>query len=89
MDVLLDEGARLNSRTTQQINSLGKLIGSVEHQLKELKHSLGMYKKDPRKYQPQLENLEHAASATQSACSAIIRKVERMKYMSVEPDKLQ
>lgn len=41
----------------QFINIVDRLVGSVEESAKQLRHSIDLYKRDPRQYAPQLGNI--------------------------------
>lgn len=49
------------------VGRLERMVDTTEKQLKEMKHSLGLYKKDPAKNKTQLDNLAAAARSTMSA----------------------
>ena len=50
-------------------------IDSIERQVKEMRHSLKVFVSNPRKYEPQLENLASAAVTTMSSARGILRSL--------------
>jgi hypothetical protein len=59
------------------VNRLDRMVVNTETQLKEMKHSLEMYKKDPGKYQPQLDNFKAAVRSVQTMAEATLRIFEK------------
>ena len=43
------------------LRAMERMVDTMEDQLKEMKHSLGLYQKDPEKYAPQVQNFAAAA----------------------------
>ena len=59
-----------------------RLIPALEKQAKELKHALKMYKKDPGKYRPQLDNMEDAMNQLGSLHRVMERRLNKLRYGS-------
>lgn len=55
------------------VQKLERLIDAMEKEVKQMNTSLGLYKKDPGKYKPQLDNLTNSASSVRSAVNVILR----------------
>jgi prefoldin subunit 5 len=47
-------------------------IDAIERQIKEMRHSIKVYKSDPEKYLPQLQNLIQAATETANSSERIL-----------------
>jgi hypothetical protein len=50
-------------------------IGQIERQAREMRHSLSLYESNPRKYEPQLDNLAQAALDAKRAAEIILRTI--------------
>jgi prefoldin subunit 5 len=48
-------------------------IDSIEREIKEMRHSLKLYMSNPRKYEPQLENLAQAAMNAERSAKVVLR----------------
>lgn len=69
--------ARSQAQAADEINvhRLERLIESVEKEAKQMRSSLDLYKRDPGKYRPQIDNLVQSATSIQSAMRVILRSV--------------
>lgn len=48
-------------------------IDAIEKEVREMRHSLRVYKQDPGKYRPQLNNLAQAANVARRSAEHILR----------------
>lgn len=51
-------------------------IDVIEGEVKEMRHALKLFASNPRKYQPQLENLAMAAMDVSRSVKAILRALD-------------
>jgi prefoldin subunit 5 len=51
-------------------------IDAIENETKEMRHALKLFASNPRKYQPQLENLAMAAMNASRSVGAILRSLD-------------
>lgn len=63
---------------------LERAVDSVEEQVRTIRHGLDLYKKDPQKHLPQIENVEYAAIQLGSASKLILRAIGSKKTASDE-----
>lgn len=57
------------------VNKLERMVENTEKQLKEMKHSLSQYKRDPGANAPQLDNFASAVSSIMSAGRMVMRSM--------------
>lgn len=50
-------------------------IDAIADEVKEMRHALKVFASNPRKYEPQLENLAQAAVNTMRSARAILRSI--------------
>jgi len=55
------------------VQRIERLIDGIEREIKEMRHSLKLYTSNPRKYEPQLENLAQAAMNTTRSAEVLLR----------------
>ena len=63
--------------TDVNINRLERFVATVENQLRELRHSLDLYKKNPEKYKPQLSNFKAAVNTILGMGRVVMRLEDR------------
>ncbi len=51
-------------------------IDAIEREVKEMRHALKVFASNPRKYEPQLENLAMAAMNTSRSARDILRTLD-------------
>ena len=57
----------------KSLQRIERQIDAIGDEIKEMRHSLKTYASDPRKYEPQLENLAQAAVNTMRSARVILR----------------
>jgi len=53
-----------------------RLMDSLEDEVRQMRHSFATYRRDPRKYAPQLRNLGDSAAATARIARVILRTLD-------------
>ena len=84
------EAWKVDAFAMGELNNIGRLermVTTTERQLKELKHSLDLLKKDPQKYAPQEENFGAAVHQIMSAGKVALRSIYGPSYRVAEDDK--
>ena len=83
-DLIEDEGdykeKRARNREMHLASFERRLIPSLEKHVKELKHSIRLYKKNPEKYRPQLDNLDDAINQIGSLHQIMSRRVSKLRF---------
>jgi len=67
---------------TANIEHLERAVLVTEQQAKEMRHSLDLYKSDPAKYAPQLDNL---VSAARQSAKILVRFVLDTTRFAADP----
>lgn len=65
------------SLNASDINRIDRALAAAERELKQMNSSIGLYKRDPGRYQPQIENLASAAVGMRNAMNLLLRTVDR------------
>jgi len=73
-----DEGTDKQAAEAKiNIGRLERMVNNTEEQLKVMKHGLDLYKKDPGRYAPQLDNIANAAGSVMSTAKMGLRALGR------------
>jgi hypothetical protein len=81
MDTKEDHEKRAKRIRDQHVAVFEKRFApAIGRYAKEINHSIRLYKKDPGKYRPQLDNLEDAINELGSVHRAMERRLQKLKY---------
>lgn len=67
---------------TASADRLERVVSSIEHEAKEMRHALDTYNKDPGRNAPQLDNLKASAASISTVLRTLDRALSSMKTAS-------
>lgn len=74
---------KFKSAADVNVSRLERMVSNTEMQLKEMRHSLELYKKDPGRNQPQLDNFAAAVDSLSSMARVTLRTLGKTAFRSV------
>ena len=63
---------------------LERLVDALETEAKQMRASLDLYKRDPAKYKPQLDNFTNSANTIDSVLSGVFRTIDLGRVVAVD-----